>query len=217
MTATTTAPASHGPATAAEVLGTSANAQSVTAAPEPARDALGRAFDAVKFAADEAGNPKKDSKGRFYSRNLGKRPAEPAPDLSDIDRAAKGQAPEAPAGSAPAAAGSPDRFDLLADVYTRAAVAGTLALFSDEWAPDDAAEFIGLRNAAAAYLRATQRDDLPPGWALGFACLTYAGKRLPRPKTQSRLAYYRAILSAWWRGRQHSRAVAAMPTPGGAA
>jgi hypothetical protein len=101
-------PENHDPVTVAEVLGT----PPPPAAPEVARDALGRAFDAAKFAADEAGNPKKDTKGRFYSRHLGKRAgnapesprgatspaAEPAPDLSDIARAASGAPAPAPAG-----------------------------------------------------------------------------------------------------------------------
>ena len=134
----------------------------------------------------------------------------PPPDLSDIDRAAKGLEDTAkPAG--------PDRFAILADVYCRAGIAGAMGLFGDEWAPDDAAEYVALRDSAAAYMRATNREDLPPGWALGFALLTYAGKRVPRPKTQSRIAFFRAKLAAWWRGHSVARQVAAMPAPGGAA
>lgn len=131
----------------------------------------------------------------------------PPPDMSDIAAAAKDPAAEAKP------AGGPDRFDMIADVYTRAAVAGAMGLLGDEWAPDDESEFVALRNSAAAYLRATQRDDLPPGWALAFAALTYAGKRLPRPKTQSRLAFFRAKFAAWWRGHAVARQVAAMPSP----
>lgn len=135
--------------------------------------------------------------------------APPPPDLSDI--AAAAQAPEPPK------AAGPDRFDAIADVYCRAGIAGAMGLFGDEWAPDDNAEFVALRQSAAAYLRATNREDLPPGWALAFAVLTYAGKRLPRPKTQGRIAYFRAKFSAWWRGRSVARQMAAMPMPGGAA
>gem|GEM_PF-4449955 len=133
----------------------------------------------------------------------------PPPDLSDIAAAAR--SPESPK------AAGPDRFEAIADVYCRAGIAGAMGLFGDEWAPDDNAEFVALRQSAAAYLRATNREDLPPGWALAFAVLTYAGKRLPRPKTQSRIAFFRAKLSAWWRGRSVARQMAAMPMPGGAA
>ena len=103
-------PENHDPVTVAEVLGTPPPPPAAPApASEPARDALGRAFDPAKYAATEAGIPKKDSKGRFYSRFLGKRagiapeaprgasgPAvEPAPDLSDIAAAARGTPPPA--------------------------------------------------------------------------------------------------------------------------
>jgi hypothetical protein len=102
---------------------------------------------------------------------------------------------------------------LLGDVYTRAALAGAMSIFGDEWEPDDPAEYAALRDSVAAYLRATQKEDLPPGWALAFAALTYAGKRIPKPKTQTRLAAFKSMVIAWWRGHSVARKMAAMPEP----
>ena len=142
-------------------------------------------------------------------------PAGPAPDLSDIADAAKAPEPvPEPAGAEPinpAAGKSPDRFTLLADVYTRAGIAGAMGALGEEWSPDDDAEFVALRESVAAYLRATNREDLSPGWALTFAVMTYGAKRLPRPKTQSRLAFFREKITAWWRGRSVARTVASLP------
>lgn len=222
------------PATVPEILGTDpatpAPAQPAPVGPPPAApvdaDAKGVPFDPERHlptkhpktgcwmprrrsAATPPGAPPRSpaTNGTASAGAAG----EPLPDLSDIERAAK--APEA---AKPAAPTGPDRYDLLADVYCRAGIAGAMSVFGDEWAADDEAEFVGLRNAAAAYLRATQREDLSPGWALAFAAFAYAGKRIPKPKTQSRIAYFREKLSAWWRGRSVARQMAAMPRPGGA-
>ena len=207
------------------------NAAGVTPPPaaDAPRDSLGRAFDPEKFAADSTGRPKVDSKGRFYSNKLGAKkgaaasssstppppsapqsfiPTDPAPGSTAAPPPA---AAPASSSSAPAAANI-DRFAMLGDVYTRAALAGAMAVFGDEWEPDDASEYAALRDSVAAYLRATNRDDLPPGYALAFAALTYAGKRVPRPKTQTRIAGFVAGVKAWWRGHSVARRMAAMPS-----
>jgi len=191
----------------------------------PEVDALGRKFDAAKFAADAAGKPRKDKLGRFFSRLLGRGRATPAPaappPASFIP--AEGPTPPPTLPNAPEGQGiaagkasgdaDPDKYTLLADVYTRAAIAGAMGLMGDEWEPDNEAEFRGLRDSLAAYLRAKQMEDLSPGWALALTGITYGARRLPRPKTQSRIAFFRAKLAAWWHGRQVSAAVAAMPRP----
>ncbi len=194
-------------------------------------DSLGRVFDATKFRRE------KDKLGRWKNLFAGRggkaaamgnraaavpQPPSPAAQsfIPDLDGTAPGEdAPPAPAATpaeapeASKAAPGPDRFALLADVYTRAGIAGAMGLFSEEWAPDDQAEYAALRDSVAAYLRATNRDELSPGAALGFALLTYGAKRLPRPKTQSRLAYFRDKLAAWWKGRRIASTVATMSAP----
>lgn len=219
-TPTAPIPAEHGPAKVAEIL------------PPPAaqaeRDALGRPFDAAKFATDAAGKPRKDKLGRFFSRLLGRGKAAPAPAAPPPASFIPTEGPTPPptppnaaegagAGHGATAAGSPDKYTLLADVYTRAAIAGAMGLFGDEWEPDNDAEFRGLRDSLAAYLRVKQTEDLSPGWALALAGITYGARRLPRPKTQSRIAFFRERVAAWWRGRSVSHAVASQPAPGGAA
>ena len=213
-TPTAPLPAHHGPAAPADVL-----------PPVPEKDALGRAFDGTKFAVDAAGKPRRDTLGRFFSRLLGRGKAAPAPaaphPASFIPtegaippptppNAAEGQG--IAAGKASGDAG-PDKYALLADVYTRAAIAGAMGLLGDEWEPDNDAEFRGLRDSLAAYLRAKQMEDLSPGWALALAGMTYGARRIPRQKTQARLAFFRAKLAAWWRGRSVAAAVASQPAP----
>ena len=194
------------------------------ATPAIPKDSAGAAFDPSRHLARADGTPVVNRRtGRFMPVGNAARkspaaapaPAGPAPDLSDIAAAAKAPepAPE-PAGAEPinpAAGKSPDRFTLLADVYTRAGIAGAMGALGEEWSPDDDAEFVALRESVAAYLRATNREDLSPGWALTFAVMTYGAKRLPRPKTQSRLAFFREKITAWWRGRSVARTVASLP------
>ncbi|HQF38270.1 MAG TPA: hypothetical protein PK322_04045 [Opitutaceae bacterium] len=221
-TAPLPAAAHHVPAAPADVLPPAAGPAEV--------DALGRKFDAAKFAADAAGRPRKDKLGRFFSRLLGRgrgktapQPAAPPPGLV-FPGGDAGQPPTPPnaaegagTGHSAPAAGSPDKYTLLADVYTRAAIAAAMGVFGDEWEPDNDAEFRGLRDSLAAYLRVKQTEDLSPGWALALAGITYGARRIPRPKTQGRIAFVRERVTAWWRGRAVSRAVGSQPAPGGAA
>ena len=203
------------------------------ATPAIPKDSAGAAFDPSRHLARADGTPVVNRRtGRFMpvgnaarktpaaapapaSQPAAPAPAGPAPDLSDIAAAAKAPEPvPEPAGAEPinpAAGKSPDRFTLLADVYTRAGIAGAMGALGEEWSPDDDAEFVALRESVAAYLRATNREDLSPGWALTFAVMTYGAKRLPRPKTQSRLAFFREKITAWWRGRSVARTVASLP------
>ncbi len=220
-TAPLPAAAHHGPASPADVLPQAAGPAEV--------DALGRKFDAAKFATDAAGKPRRDKLGRFFSRLLGRgkaAPAAAAPQSASFIPSEGATPPPTPpnaaegagiaAGKASGDAG-PDKYALLADVYTRAAIAAAMGVFGDEWEPDNDAEFRGLRDSVAAYLRAKQTEDLSPGWALALAGITYGARRIPRPKTQGRIAFFRERVAAWWRGRAVSRAVDSMPAPGGAA
>jgi hypothetical protein len=177
-------------------------------------DLLGREFDAGKFAVDGTGLPKLDSLGRFIPKGLGRKPR-----AASVTASAPATTPEpylpptapalapAPAASSQESIVGPDRYDLAADVYSRAFIALSMGAFGDEWEPDDKAEFIGLKGSVAAYLRATQQEELSPGVALLVSVGTYAAKRVPRPKTQSRLTYLFDRARAWWRGTLISRKV----------
>lgn len=183
-----------------------------TAPAKPELDSLNRSFDPEKFL------PEKDSAGRWKNRHAGRKgkakvsaPGQQSfiPDDSQSVR----QPEQGNDVQKPAAAGGPDRFDVLADVYTRAGIASLMAVFSDEWKPDDDEEYIALRNGVAAYLRATNQEDLPPGWALTLLIATYGAKRLPRPKTQGRIAGFKTMVMSWFKGRSIARAVDRLPTP----
>lgn len=210
--------------------------QAPTPSPKPeaakrhAPDSNGKEFDPAKHKVDAQGNPRRDAIGRFISTRQGgnhataAKPAQQASFIPDDTPAAPAPAPTAPQ-TAPTveADGSgmmdrgavADKYALLADVYTRAALAGMMAALGDEWQPDDDAEYCGLRDSVAAYLRATQQEELSPGWALAFAVATYGGKRIPRPKTQTRIAGFIGALKAWWQGRRVSRVVNSYPHPEG--
>jgi hypothetical protein len=126
-----------------------------------------------------------------------------------------GDAPDKEPGGAPAP-GAADRFDLTADVYCRAFYGAASALLSDEWMPDDETEHTGLRNSVAAYLRASEMEDLPSGMALALAVTTYAARRVPRPRTMGRLATARAWLAARWcafMGRRAAGKIEKLPPP----
>lgn len=211
------------PVTVAE---TPAPATAPQASPSPIveKDALGRPFNPSIFKRA------KDSIGRWINLRAGRKGSKPKPGSQesfipeekkpaavsgspDTSPATPQAAPVASDEPAKPSLPAPDRFDLLADVYCRAAIAGAMGIMSEEWAPDDDAEYIGIRNSAAAYLRATNREDLSPGWALVITGVTYAAKRLPRPKTQSRLAYFKGKVSAWWKGRQIANTTASLPSP----
>lgn len=175
------------------------------AAPEV--DSLGRPFDAAKFA------PKKDTRGRWVNKNAGRKPGS-APAATSTGKSFVAPDPDATPPAAAAAADGPatpataDRFDLAAEMYTRAAYSVADGIFSGqgEWLPESDGEHVGLRQALATYLRHKGSDDLPPGVSLGLAVATYGAKRMSRPKTLSRLRLWGIWLStkiyAWRTGRR---------------
>lgn len=223
------APAAPGAPGAAPANETPPPPAQVSPAPAPApgaaeTDSLGRPFDPSKFKREK--DSLKRWKNLFAGRGGKARAQEKTPEAKTPERAPTPASadvpdvapePEPAADPAQAAPGAPavvvDRFTLLSDVYCRAGIAGAMGVFGDEWAPDDDSEYVALRDSVAAYLKATNQDDLSPGAALGFALLTYGAKRLPRPKTQSRISWARERLAAWWRGRRIARAVSAQPAP----
>lgn len=174
-------------------------------------DSYGRPFDPQKFA------PRKDRKGRWINKNAGRPPksahAAAASGKSYVapDPAPAGE-PSAPAGPAGGPAPAPaapqsDRFDLAAEIYARAGYSVLDGLFSGdgEWLPESDGEHVAFRGALAAYLRHKGTDDLPPGAAFALAAATYAGKRITKPRTLSRLRLFswwlRSKIYAWRTGR----------------
>lgn len=157
-----------------------------------AKDTLGRAFDAQKFAVDEAGKPRFDSRGRFINRNAGRKKTTDTPAASADTSPAPSAAPEWPEEKP---APGPDRYLLAADMYCRGGYAMADAIFrgKGEWAPDDDAEHVALRDTVAAYLRAKGCEDLPPGAALALAAGSYVAKRVQRPNTSTRIR----LMSQW--------------------
>ena len=198
-----------------------AEGQTTAVPPQPAAvpdemDSLGRKFDPIRYAADQAGRPKRDKLGRFFSKLLGKRGAEPPPPPPPSASFIPADDPPPQPGAPGTVPGGPDKYELAADVYTRGVIAAAMGVMGDEWEPDNEAEFRGLRDSVAAYLRAKGCEDLSPGWALALAGATYGLRRLPRPKTQARIAGIKAKLAAWWRSRHVTAAVSNLPHPGGA-
>jgi hypothetical protein len=171
--------------------------------PKPGElDSKGRKYNPESFL------PKKDKIGRWVSRGGG-RPTDkpPASRVGDDKPAAP---PTLPSGSAG------DRYDAAAELYTRtfygladAAMAG-----GGEWLPENDGEHAAFRQSVAAYLRHKQSEDLPPGLALCFAIASYAGKRVTKPNTQTRLRLYFAWIKAKWGAWKFGRkndALEAMP------
>lgn len=175
------------------------------------KDSLNRPYDPAKFSRE------KDKLGRWKNLNAGRKGGHGAsPESASRDPAAGNGvgsssviAPDAPTPK------GPDKYDLAADMYCRAFYATADSLFAGkgEWAPDNDPEHVGLRDAAAAYLRAKGMEDLPPGPALLLAVATYSAKRIQRPNTNTRwrmiLDYWRARFASWRSGRK----IAAQPAP----
>lgn len=163
-------------------------------------DDAGTVFDPAKHMADETGRPKKNSLGRFYSKFTGRGGRAGAGAKPGKPDAAEGQAEFAQftdAGSGPVPPGAipvsgvGDRFDLAAELYCRTGYGIAVTAFSDEgWQPENKAEHDALRSAVANYLRATNREELPPSVALLLAVGAFAGKRVSRPKTSERLKMF---------------------------
>jgi hypothetical protein len=183
--------------------------------PRPAadeKDALGRTFDPQKFA------PRKDSRGRWVNKNAGRKPSTPA-GAQDSGKSfvPTDAAPENPKNEKPAGTG--DRFDLAAEMYSRAgySILDGVLCANGEWLPENDGEHIAFRGALAAYLRHNGTEDLPPNFAFYLAVATYASKRVTKPRTLSRLRMFgywiRARIYAWRTGRRLEDLPPAPPAP----
>ena len=167
-------------------------------------DALGRAFDATKFA------PRKDSRGRWINKNAGRKPG------SAAAAAVSGKSFVAPDPQAPAVAGVPqsDRYDLAAEMYCRAGYSVLDGVFSadGEWLPENDSEHVALKTSLATYLRHKQSDDLPPGPAMALALATYSAKRLTKPRTMTRLRLFIYWAKSTWYSFRTGRKLDGLPS-----
>ena len=177
----------------------------VSAPPIPGvtADSGGTPFDPLRHLAKK--NP---TSGRWMPRG-GRKPA--AGSFIPADEGPPG-ASSAPAGAGgPVAPAGPDVYRAMADMHVRAFYGVTVGLLSDEWLPQSGEHETNV-DVLAAYYRAKGMTPDSPGYALILVGITYAGKRLAMPKTQTRLAGFRAWvgrLIASWRGRQAADKLAA--------
>lgn len=173
--------------------------------PKPGeRDAWNRPWNPDSFF------PRKAKNGTWVTRGGGKKKTATAPgEPSPAPRSVVGEA-----GSPSSFSSGPgDRFDAAAEVYTRAAYSITDGLMNGngEWMPDNDAEHVAFRNAMASYLRAKGSEDLPPGAALCLAAASYAGKRVTRPNTATRIRLIGAWVKAKWQNWRNRKTLAALP------
>ncbi len=166
--------------------------------PEPGltRDSAGIPFDAEKHL------PKTHPRTGRWMPKGGKRaaPAPESPSFVPEDAPAK---PEAVV----------DVHEAMADIHCRAFYGVAVAFLSDEWLPESG-EHEANRKALAAYYRAKGLQPDSPGYALALVAITYAGKRLAMPKTQTRLQTFKAWLGGVWASWQGRRTAAKIANAG---
>lgn len=106
-----------------------------------------------------------------------------------------------------------DRFDLAAELYTKAGYSMLDGIFNGngEWLPENDGEHVALRGAVATYLRHKNSDDLPPGLALALAVGTFGAKRISRPNTAMRIRFFGAWIRAKIQGWRNGGRLAELP------
>jgi hypothetical protein len=188
------------PAPAASPSASPASVPSYAPEPRPGDlDDAGNAFDPAKH------NPRRNRKGLWAGKQ-----GRPPGHGSSAPKSVVGTVDGAP-GSSPAAIG--DRFDLAAELYTRAGYSVLDGVFSGngEWLPESDGEHVALRGAVATYLRHKGTDDLPPGLAVSLALATYGAKRISKPNTSTRLCLYFAWVRAKWQSWRTGREIDQLP------
>ena len=167
-------------------------------------DAWNRPFNPDSF------HPRKAKNGTWISKGGGRKksPGEASQASTPPPKSVVGEA----GGAVPSGPG--DRFDAAAEVYARAAYSITDGVMNGngEWLPDNDGEHVAFRTALAAYLRAKGSEDLPPGAAFALAAASYAGKRVTRPNTATRIRLIGAWIRAKWQTWRNRRTLAALPT-----
>lgn len=175
--------------------------------PKPGeRDAWNRPYNPDSF------HPRKAKNGTWISKGGGRK-KEKMPTAGNPENPGTRSVVGEPGSVSGFSSGPGDRFDAAAEVYTRAAYSITDGLMNGngEWMPDNDAEHVAFRNAMASYLRAKGSEDLPPGAALCLAAASYAGKRVTRPNTATRIRLIGAWVKAKWQNWRNRKTLAALP------
>lgn len=134
-------------------------------------DANGTVFDAAKHRTNPDGTPK--LKNGVFVSTRGRKEGQTNSLAASMNNT-----------------GAPDEYDAAAQMYFDMGCGVATGVISDEWQPDSTDERAGMIKAIAAYLRFKGTIDLTPGQALTFALVSYAGKRLNKPKTKERLTLW---------------------------
>jgi hypothetical protein len=194
---------------AAPASSTPAPAPSGTAAPGVAPEPTPGQPDKDGTAFDPSIHDARLNRDGVWARKRGRKKgsvSEPAAPRSIVGTA---DASPASPGSSPIG----DRFDLAAELYTRAGYSVLDGAFSGdgEWLPENDGEHVALRGAVATYLRHKGTDDLPPGLAVGLAIATYGAKRISKPNTSTRLRLYVSWIKAKWQSWRTGTKIDALP------
>jgi hypothetical protein len=151
-------------------------------------NAKGQAFDPTQHAVDKDGKPILTPSGRF------KKLSKPALALNTGAEQKQEQA-------------QAQQADIQRMQCAKIAVGCflqvTTGIFGDEWKPenvDGIDEGENLVICTNEYLRQFPDIDIPPGWLLAFALLNYCGRRIGKPKTQTKLEKIKNWFIAKWAG-----------------
>lgn len=142
------------------------------------RDKDGTVFDPKIHCADDSGQPVTTKHGRYRKR----------PGRHAVSIPAKTESGGIRPGTYEAACAATAIF-----------IQTSVAFFGDEWQPEVLPHTNEEDQMAAAFQRYFEVKgivDFPPGVALSICLMSYAGRRLARPKTQSRFMQLKDALAA---------------------
>lgn len=150
-------------------------------------DKKGQKFDPAIHAADENGNPKTNSFGNFYSKNVGRGRKGPAEDSPKVEEPAKPvEFAGVPRVETPAPDAPPDEA-LGAAMMLVPTVDGIMqSVFSDGVALTDQDKQI-VTPVLAAYMRSKNMKDIPPGIALAMITVAIYGPKFAKPSVKERI------------------------------
>ena len=143
-------------------------------------DSDGIVFDPEIHATDKDGNPSVTKTGKYRKKKGVSSIATKERKVEDVVNTQAGTLQAAGAATA---------------VFVNTGV----AVFGDEWYPEDIPNFGSerdmLNKAFYDYMESKNISDFPAGVALSIALVNYAGKRFTKPKTRNRLAEFKGALA----------------------
>jgi hypothetical protein len=151
-------------------------------------DAKGNIFDPTKHAVDAQGRPILTPTGRFKKLTRAAAPLNTGVKEQAEDKA-KQQA-------------EVQRMQC-AQIAVGCFLQVSTGIFGEEWKPevvDGIDEHENLVICTNEYLKQFPDIDIPPGWLLAFALLNYCGRRIGKPKTQSKLQKIKSWFVSKWAG-----------------